>query len=404
MFLRWHEDDYVPVPEGGIDRLDLPADIGKGEIIDSYVGSPMYRIIAEHAPAVVVLLGLWLGFWWLKRRGSTRLDSYFALPLVHRFLAWLLAITGVGHLALVFTHEPSFYTGLYLLGGVAPLYVLRRLLRGERWRRWTALIMLGLIVGYGASLVSGEAPDQYGLAMKLVELTALFIVLRPTTDTRWRRFAASAASVSAALFIALVSWVGAFSSGDGGHHLGETPAPGVLLPAGEDREPTSEESVLAAHLFFDTRDALAKYEDVDVAREAGYAVDGMSGRSFHADNEQFKGDGVYFDPERPETLVYAVADSGQPVLLGAMFQMDGIGQPGPAIGGPLTVWHAHDHVCFSLTPPGLAGLTSPLGQCPLGSFTMPITHEMLHIWTLPGVEEAFGDIDDEWLNDYLSTR
>jgi hypothetical protein len=65
------------------------------------------------------------------------------------------------------------------------------------------------------------------------------------------------------------------------------------------------------------------------------------------------------------------------------------------------VWHAHDHVCFSLTPPAIAGLTSPYGFCPAGSITMPITNEMLHIWVLPGVEDRFGDIEDEWLADYL---
>ena len=400
--MRWHDGDYVPVSEGGIDRLDLPADIGPTEIIDSYVGSPMYAVISEHGPAIIVLVGMWLGFWWMKRRGSRRLDSYFRLSLVHRFLAWLLAITGVGHLALVLTHEPSFYSVLYLLGGLAPLYVLRRMLCGQRWRRLTALTLVGLIVGYGISLLTGEAPDQYGLAMKLVELTALFIVLRPRVDTRWRRFATSVGGVSIAVLAVTASWVGAFSSGEGGHHLGETPGPGVLLPAGEDRDPTSAESAVAAHILIDTRDALEKYEDVEVAREAGYAVDGMFGTSFHADNEAYKHDDRYFDPERPETLVYAVADSGEPVLVGAMFQMDGIGQPGPAVGGPLTVWHAHDHVCFSLIPPAIAGLTSPLGQCPLGSITMPITNEMLHVWTLPGVEEAFGDIDEAWLKEYLS--
>ena len=402
--MRWHEDDYVPVSDGGIDRLDLPADISNADIIDSYVGSPMYLVISEHGPAIFFLVAMVGAFWWMRRRGSTRLDRYHALPLVHRFLAWLLAITGVGHLALILTHEPSVYSVLYLIGGVSPLYALRRLLSGQRWRRITALTMIGLVVGYGVSLVIGEPPDQYGLAMKFVELTALFIVLRPRVDTRWRRFAMASVGVSFAVFTALASWIGAFSSGDGGHHLGETPPPGVLLPAGEDREPTADESAEAAQLFFDTRAALQKFEDVDVAREAGYAVDGMRGTSFHADNEAYKNDDHYFDPERPETLVYAIADSGAPVLVGAMFQMDDIGQPGPAVGGPLTVWHAHDHICFGLVPPALAGLTSPFGQCPLGSITMPVTNEMLHIWTLPGVDEVFGDIDEDWLKDYLGTR
>ena len=400
--MRWHEDDYVPVPEGGLDRLDLPADVDAGQIIDSYVGSPMYAVIPEHAPALLVLLAMFFTFRVMRRRQSPRLASYHRLPMVHRFLAWLLAISGVGHLALIFTHEPSFYTVLYLIGGVAPLWILRRLLAGKRWRRLTAFTMAGLIGGYGIALMIGEPPDQYGLAMKLVELTALFVALRPRIDVRWRRFATTGVALSMAVFSALASWIGAFSSGDGGHHLGETPPPGVLLPAGEDRDPTSDESAVAAHLFFDTRDALEKYEDVEVARQAGYNVDGMFGTSFHADNERYKNDGAVFDPERPETLVYAVAASGQPVLLGAMFQMDGIGQPGPAVGGPLTVWHAHDHVCFSLTPPALSGLTSPFGQCPLGSITMPITNEMLHIWVVPGVDEVFGDIDEEWLADYLA--
>ncbi len=400
--MRWHDDDYAPVPEGGLDRLDLPADIDAGEIIDSYVGSPMYAVIPEHAPALLFLFAMFVAYRWMRRRQSPRLEAYDRLSLVNRFLAWLLAITGVGHLVLVLTHEPSFYSVLYLLGGLAPLWVLRRLLAGKRWRKLAALTLAGLIGGYGISLMIGEPPDQYGLAMKLVELTALAIVLRPRRDTAWRRMVTAGVTVSVGVFVALSSWIGAFSSGDGGHHLGETPSPGVLLPAGEDRDPTPEESAVAAHLFFDTRQALQKFEDVEVARQAGYAVDGMAGLDFHADNEAYKHDGHIFDPDRPETLVYAVAPSGEPVLLGAMFQMDEIGQPGPAIGGPLTVWHAHDHVCFSFFPPAIAGLTSPLGQCPLGSITMPITNEMLHIWVVPGIDEVFGELDDEWLTAYLS--
>jgi len=31
-----------------------------------------------------------------------------------------------------------------------------------------------------------------------------------------------------------------------------------------------------------------------------------------------------------------------------------------------------------------------------------MTGEMLHVWTLPGVEEPFGDIDEDWLNEYLA--
>ncbi len=55
-----------------------------------------------------------------------------------------------------------------------------------------------------------------------------------------------------------------------------------------------------------------------------------------------------------------------------------------------------------VTPPALAGLVSPFGGCPLGSISVARTAEMIHVWTLPGVEEPFGEIDQEWLAAYLS--
>ncbi len=130
-------------------------------------------------------------------------------------------------------------------------------------------------------------------------------------------------------------------------------------------------------------------------------VDDLARRGYHADNPDYKNDGRVLDPAAPETLVFAAGPDG-PVLVGAMFQMDEIGASGPAPGGPLTVWHAHDHVCFALTPPSLAGLTGPFGTCPIGSITLPVTNEMIHVWTLPGAPEPFGDLDDEWLAEYLA--
>ena len=186
-----------------------------------------------------------------------------------------------------------------------------------------------------------------GIATKLIELTALWIVVMPRSERRVRRVLSSGALIALFLGTAVGAWAGAFSSGDGGHHLGEVPPPGVLLPAGEDRPATPAEREAAEKLYEETVSALAPYADPAVAAAAGYNVEGMFGRDFHADTEAYMNDGHILDPHRPETLVYAVS-GGRPVLLGAMFQMDDIGQPGPAIGGPLTVWHAHDHICFSL--------------------------------------------------------
>jgi hypothetical protein len=88
--------------------------------------------------------------------------------------------------------------------------------------------------------------------------------------------------------------------------------------------------------------------------------------------------------------------------MGAMFLMPKIGEAGPTIGGPLTVWHAHQHICFSLTPPGIAGLLSPLGGCPIGTIDMALTAEMIHIWIVPGAPETFGDLDEAWRRAYVA--
>jgi hypothetical protein len=87
-----------------------------------------------------------------------------------------------------------------------------------------------------------------------------------------------------------------------------------------------------------------------------------------------------------------------------MFVMPSLGASGPAVGGPATVWHAHENICVSLTPPALTGILSPLGSCPVGSIAWPVTPEMIHVWTIPGAPQPFGDLDDAWLRDYLATR
>ena len=79
-----------------------------------------------------------------------------------------------------------------------------------------------------------------------------------------------------------------------------------------------------------------------------------------------------------------------------------LGVAGPMIGGPLTVWHAHEHVCIGLLPPGLTGLRSPLGGCPVGSIEVPRTNEMIHLWTIPGAPQAWGDLDETWRAAYIA--
>ena len=376
--------------------------------VDDYIGSPLYYVIVEHEAGLLAGLLLLVGVWWLRwraGRGNPRalvtLTAYRALSPAHRLLAWVLLLSSAIHAGLVLGHEPSIYTLLYGAGALAFFWVARLLLGGRPWRRWARLVLVGSILGYVVSSVSGSAPDQLGMATKLAELVGLAVAFMPQHEGRLRRLAASAGTIAFVVIAGLGAWIGAFASGAGGHHLGEVPPPGVLLPPGEDRLPTAAEQQAADAFYAATVAAVAKYEDVSVAARHGYDVGTIVGRDYHAANEAYKGDGHIFDPERPENLIYAEGPFG-PVLVGVMFEMDEIGEAGPAIGGPLTVWHAHDHICFSLTPPALAGLTSPFGYCPAGSITMPITNEMIHLWTLPGVPEQYGDLEDAWLDDYLA--
>ncbi len=376
--------------------------------LGEYVGSPMYEVLPDHGIALLAMAALAPAAWLMRRfarrpgRAARLLAGYRSLPATHRFAAWLLAASGVAHLALVLSHEPSVRSALFAGAGAALLWVTRRLLTARPWRRWAAALLVGSLLGYAGSSVAGEPPDQAGLVVKIVELAALAVVLTPAPGRRLRRLAASGLVVALAVVVAAGAWAGAFSAGEGGHHsVGATPAPGVLLPDGEPRWPTGHELLEAHQLAVLTARWLEPYRDPAVAARDGYLVDGMFGTDFHADNPAYLADGRILDPRRPETLVYAVGDRG-PVLLGAMFQMPGIGQEGPAVGGPLTVWHAPDHICFALTPPALAGIVSPYGTCPLGSITMPITNEMIHVWTVPGAPSRFGDLDEQWLADYLA--
>ena len=63
---------------------------------------------------------------------------------------------------------------------------------------------------------------------------------------------------------------------------------------------------------------------------------------------------------------------------------------------------AHESVCISLTPPGLAGLLSKLGMYPVGTIDLALTAEMIHIWIVPAAPEPFGDVDEAWKRFSLS--
>ncbi len=374
-------------------------------VIGAAGGSPLYQIGAEHLAGVIALLVLPIGALALRRRGTPDLAP------VQWLLVGLLAASAAVHAGLAIGHDHGAgLSVLFIVDAVLLGFVARRVLIGSPAGRIGVAVLVGSIGAYWLSTLSGEAPDQLGLATKLAEILALAIVFRAAPgQSRLRSVAGSVAIVVFALGTATSSWVGAFRASAAepgavaGHHVhaGSVPPPGTIFPAVPARDATPAERAAATNIVEAARIDLAKYADPAVAAADGYQVNGLVGIDFHASNPAYEHDDRVLDPAHPETLVYAVAPDGRPVLMGAMFLMPKIGEPGPAIGGPLTVWHAHQHVCFSLTPPSLAGLLSPLGMCPVGTIDMPLTPEMIHIWIVPGAPEPFGDLDEAWKRAYL---
>ncbi len=370
-------------------------------------GNPLYQVSAEHLAGVLALGVLPISWWLLRRKDARRLAP------IEWLLVGLLLGSAAIHAGLVIGNDHGVgINALFVADAVLLVVIARRVLRGSKVGRLGVAVLVGSIVAYWLSAVSGEPPDQVGLATELGEILALAIVAQPAPTSPRRRLGSFARGLAVCLLVvgtAASSWFGAFRASvpepgavDGHHvHGGSVPPPGTIFTAVPARDATPAEQAAATDLVRAARTALARYADPAVAAADGYRVDGLAGIDFHASNPANENDGRILDPAHPETLVYAVAPDGRPVLMGAVFQMPKIGQPGPTIGGPLTVWHAHEDVCISLTPPGLSGLLSPLGTCPVGSILLPRTAEMIHIWIVPGVPEPIGDLDEAWRRAYL---
>ena len=382
----------------------------EGFELGDQVGSPLYSVVPEHV-AVIYLLVLFPLVAWatvrmverMARRGSTLAveltEGYRILETQRRWAVWAVFMSALIHGLLVFTHEVSIYTVLYGVGALALAMCARWIVLGVL-PRLTASVIIASIAAFW---FLGAPPDQVGLVTKIIELFALALLIVPRPGKR-RLFAPAGVTI---LVVAtgFASWLGAFASAgeDGGHHGGEYPEPGTVVPYIERLEATAFEQQAADELYSKLVLAIAKYRDPAVAEADGYEVGTIVGTDHHADNPRYLEDGRILDPERPETLVYAAGPEG-PVLVGAMFQMPGLDNPGPQVGGPLTVWHSHENICLSLTPPALVGLMSPFGSCPIGSINIPWTNEMIHAWVLPGVEDQWGHLDDGWLDSYLDSQ
>jgi hypothetical protein len=390
-----------------------------------HAGSNLYAIAPEHMAGLIALLVLpavlWLAFRLIRAGAAARWplaarlqDSYAHAPTVTRTAALLLLVAAAIHLGLGFGHL-AHARGMAVLFLVNGLLFAATAVLAFTWRRWraaSAVLLLVTLFAYLATLAGQkESPDQLGITTKLVELTALGLVLLPARarQTRRRRWiGTSGALVGLTVLTGAVTWITAFTvpadASDHGHQPDAVAhehkvkvLPGTVMgdvPAGP---PTAEQQEAAARLLAETGAGIERFRDQAVARAEGYRPDGLGGDTTHWLSSRNEKDGRTLDPIRPEGLVYANTASG-PVLLGAVYQMP-LGEPGPVVGGSLTAWHKHQNICFSALSHTLSGIASPFGRCPAGSVMLD-TPEMIHVWVVPQPGGSFGDLDEQWVKEF----
>ncbi len=382
----------------------MPMDGATGQ-----VGSQLYDLMPEHRPALwamgLVLAG---GVWAVLRGRGPRLETFRRLPLRVRTIVALLLVSGAAHGGLAWGSTGGWRV-LFAGSAVMAVLVALRLVDGKSWRLWAGLLLGGSLLGYWKELIGGHPGDQIGITVKAIEVFALYLVLSPSPTKvgtrRLRQAAATAGLVLISVLNATAVWAGAFGSASGDsnlldHHSNGSISPGMVMNPSGPTEISVTQQAEADQLWAATTAFTNRYQDPSVAAADGYRVEGIAGNDFHAGNPEYQNDGLMLDPTRPENLIYGMGPDG-PVLLGVMFETEGLRNDPPLTGGAVLDWHRHEQVCFSLTPPGLAGLVDPFGNCAAGSLAIPTTNSMMHVWTLQGAPTRFGDLDEAWKQDYL---
>ena len=276
--------------------------------------------------------------------------------------------------------------------------------------RWAIIGLGGALVAYVGALLGGEAPDQAALAVQGLELLALALVVAPRRGVALARCAAGPSAVIGLVGAAVVgAWVGAFRGAtpaergeapapaamETGHDHGLAPPPGTVMPRRRGPRAHTRRGRGRPRAPRAARRPASPVRGPAAARAAGYEIPDVRPRPRHPRRQRRPTSTTAASSTRigPRTSSTRDGPDGL-VLLGAMFTMPSMDAAGPTIGGPLTVWHAHEHICLGLLPPGLAGIQSPLGGCPAGSVDFPRTGEMIHAWIIPGAP-AFGDLPDD---------
>jgi hypothetical protein len=337
----------------------------------------MYTINPAHAPGLYAgLLALPLALIVLRFHPHRQ-----KVAGTVQMAAVLMAVSGAVHLGLIGHHlRTQPVTSLLFLGDGLAFIGLAGAFTWRWWRLASAYLLVATILGYLVYVALGfEGPDQVGLATKLIEITALGMLLVPVRGEKRRvyrawRWASLGVAVPLLTVVTAASlWIVDLARPDAQHvHAG------AVLQA-TNRIPTPAQWDAANQLYRETAAAIAPYQDWQKAWAAGYRPGGPGNSpSTHWMNQKYVDAGYVMDPQRPQGLVYANTRHG-PVLLGAMFQMKHINDFGPDPGGPITAWHQHENIC--VTPLGgfEFSLMTPYATCPFGAidFTAP---PMLHVW------------------------
>ena len=162
------------------------------------------------------------------------------------------------------------------------------------------------------------------------------------------------------------------------------------------RQPTEAELAAAAKLVTDTKASVARYAALNAAIAAGYKpMEPPADQVVHYVNPAYLTDADVLNPLHVQSLIYFNAKGG-PVLIGAMYIMPRSFEPGPQVGGPLTVWHQHSNICFdnvtgmavAFVDDASSNANEKSGSCPRGS-THKTTPQMLHVWLIDNPDGPF---------------
>src|SRR6267378_5820758 len=159
-------------------------------------GSPLYQIGAEHVAGLIALAALPIVWWLLLRKGVP------ALAPIEWLLVGLLGASAAIHAGLAIVNDHGFALAvLFAIDAVLLALVARRVLRRSPVGRLGVAVLGGSIVAYWASALSGEAPDQVGLATKLFEIVALAIVVRRASSSQRRLMRSFAGGLAIVLLV-----------------------------------------------------------------------------------------------------------------------------------------------------------------------------------------------------------